>query len=76
MSKPYSLNKNDFLKGLVVAVAVAFVSAIHQTLSTQELNFSAWDWGFIVNAVIVAVGGYITKQYVSDESGKAFGKIG
>ena len=32
--------------------------------------------GLIVNLVLTAVGGYLVKQYVSDENGKAFGKIG
>lgn len=72
----FKLNTGDFARGAAVAIIVACLGGMQQMLTGHGFDFGAWDWGMILNLGITAFAGYITKNYLSDDTGKVFGKIG
>ncbi len=74
MSTMFKLVSNDFIKGLVVAVLTAVLTAIAQLL--QVSGFSSFDWNQILSVAITAGVAYLAKNYLSDENGKVLGSIG
>jgi hypothetical protein len=43
-------------------------------LAGYGLDFGAGDWGMILNLALTAFAGYLAKNFISDENGKAFGR--
>jgi len=70
MSQLWSLTKNDYLKGLVVAVIAAVLTVILQTLQ----NGLTINWNEVITVALTAGIGYILKNLATDESGKLGGK--
>lgn len=70
MSQLWSLTKNDYLKGLVVAVIAAVLTVILQTLQ----NGLAIDWNQVLTIALTAGIGYILKNLATDENGKLGGR--
>lgn len=70
MSKLYTLSLNDFQKGLILAVATAFFGVMQQFFIAHGTDFGAYDWGSIVNVVILAFMGYLSKNYFTNSEGK------
>ena len=73
------LNSNDFVKGAVTAVAAAIVFAVAGFFQQADFNVFSADWGIIftsaLNAAIAGFVGYMSKNLVTDNNGKVFGKI-
>ena len=72
----FRLGKSDFVKGLVTAVFAAVVAVLYNATQTPDFNVLTLDWGKIFNAAIYGLIGYLGKNFVSDSSGKVFGKLG
>jgi len=70
MSQLWKLTKNDYLKGLVVAIIAAVLTVILQTLQ----NSQQIDWNQVLTTGLIAGLGYILKNLATDESGKLGGK--
>lgn len=70
-SKLFTLNLNDFAKGLVVVVLTAAITALYQSYSTIPLKI---DWGMILNTSVFAGLGYILKQIGTNSKGKILKK--
>lgn len=70
MSQLWKLTKNDYLKGLVVAVIAAVLTVILQTLQ----NGLTINWNEVITVALTAGIGYILKNLATDESGKLGGK--
>lgn len=70
----------DFAKGVTTAVFVAVIVAIVDIVQQPGFDLFSVDWGslikVILNTAIVIFFAYLAKNYMSDESGKVFGKIG
>lgn len=75
-SQLFKLNWADVAKGVVVAVLVAVLGAVQQSLNGHGLDVGAYDWGSILDVAWKAAVAYIGKNFVSDSNGKVFGKIG
>lgn len=78
ISKPFSINLNDALRAILVAVITAVIGGVQQSLGQHGLDFSAWDWKFILDLGLSAGGAYITKNYFQGADGKIatpFGRI-
>jgi len=78
-SNAYTLNINDVVRGLVVAILTAVIGGVQQMLTAHGLDVTAWDWVFILNLALSSFAAYIAKNYVTDKDGKintGFGKIG
>lgn len=84
----FSLKLNDFSRGLITAVLAAGLLSAFTVLQAvvQAPNFDVFSvaWGTVlgsalnaaINAAVAAFVGYIAKNFVSDSSGKVFGRIG
>ena len=75
ISKLFNLNSNDFIKGVVVAFMAAILGGLQQALTAHGVDVAAYDWGFIFNLGVTAGLGYLTKNWMTDSSGKIFGAI-
>lgn len=61
-SKRWSVNTQDFLRGLLIAVIVAFLTGVQQVFTQPVVNI---DWSYIGSTTIVATIGYLIKQFMS-----------
>lgn len=67
MSKLFTLNTKDFLKGLVMAVLVPAVLIIQQSLDSGELVL---NWKAILMASISGALAYLMKNFFTNEEVK------
>lgn len=72
MSKLFELQKNDFIKGGIVAVITAVLTSILQML--QNGGFVI-DWMTVLNVAIVAGISYLLKNLGTNEQGKFAGRF-
>lgn len=71
-----SLNKNDFVRGLIVAILAAVVAKLGEVLNVPGFDFVQYDWTTLVSVAVTAALAYLAKNFGSDNSGKFAGKIG
>ena len=74
MSNIFKLNKEDLIKGLVVTVVSAVLTAF---LALLQKGFS-WSMADLTQVGVVALTAglsYLLKNFASDEDGKVLGKI-
>lgn len=71
-----SLNYKDFSKGAVLAVIVAVLGALQQAVTAHGFDLAAYDWGTIFDLAFTTFFAYLAKNWMSDQDGKVFGKIG
>ena len=69
----FSLNTQDFLKGLLVAVFSAVLGLAYQVIS--QSGFTGLDYKQILQVAILAALSYLIKNYFTDSEGKFLGKI-
>jgi len=67
VSKLFSLNLKDLLKGLIVAVLAPAIVIIQQSLDEGVLVF---DWKQILMASLAGAGAYLLKNFLSNSAGK------
>lgn len=70
MSKIFSLNVSDFVKGLVVAIFGAVLNLLYTMLGN---GFSSIDWKSVAQTAILAGISYLMKNYFTDSEGKIVG---
>lgn len=75
-SELFKLDYKDLAKGLVVSVIVAVLEVLRNTLTTNGLDLSAFDWKSILEVAITAGVAYLGKNFFSTSDGKVLGKIG
>jgi hypothetical protein len=66
-SSIFTLNSNDFIKGLIIAVLTSVVTIVYQTVSTGSL---AIDWKAIATVALSSALGYIMKNLLTNSEGK------
>jgi len=66
-----TLNKRDYLKGLIVAVISAVITVIYSTIQTGTLTL---DWKAIATAALSAALAYITKNLLTNSDDKFLAK--
>jgi hypothetical protein len=67
----FTLNKQDYLKGLIVAVISAVITVIYSTIQTGTLTL---DWKAIATAALSAALAYITKNLLTNSEDKFLAK--
>ena len=67
----FSLNTNDFLKGLVMAVLTSVITVVYQTVEAGSLVF---DWKAIGTLALTSALAYIMKNLFTNSTGKLFAK--
>lgn len=79
MSKLFSLNLHDLVKGAVVAFfsgATTFVvSVLQRMLDTHVFTVTELDLKAMLTFGAMAAIGYLGKQLITDENGKLGGRI-
>lgn len=66
MNSPFlSLNSNDFIKGLVVAVLSSVIAILYSTVQAGSLTF---DWKQIGTVALTSALGYIMKNLFTNSS--------
>jgi hypothetical protein len=65
----FRINLKDIIKGLIVAVFAAVLTYIQNSLS------DGIDWGMILQIAITTGLAYLSKNLLTDDSGKVLGKI-
>lgn len=76
ISNLFSLNWNDFIKGVIVAFLVALLGGLQQALTAHGVDFGSYDWGTILNLSLTAGVGYLAKNFLSSNTGAFLGVIG
>jgi len=66
-----TLNNNDFLKGLIMAVLSTVITIVYQTVEAGSLVF---DWKAIGTMAITSALAYIMKNLFTNSTGKLFAK--
>ena len=74
MSKLFSLNQGDLLRGIVVAVLSGVLTLLLELLKNKGLVLNLEDLSTIINVAISSGLGYILKNLLTDEEGKLGGK--
>lgn len=69
-SKFMSLNINDFLKGLLMAVITAIVTTVYTIVEQGGLDFSPANLKLIATSAVLAMLAYIMKQLGTHEDGR------
>lgn len=76
----FRLNASDLVKGAVTAIFAALIFALAGAVNQTGFDVFTADWGMILgsalNAGFAAFVGYLSKNLLTDEDGKVFGKIG
>lgn len=66
-----TLNNNDFLKGLIMAVLSTVITVVYQTVEAGSLVF---DWTAIGTMALTSALAYIMKNLFTNSTGKLFAK--
>jgi len=66
-----TLNNNDFLKGLIMAVLSTVITIVYQTVEAGSLMF---DWKAIGTMALTSALAYIMKNLFTNSTGKLFAK--
>jgi hypothetical protein len=69
-SKLLRLGKNDYIKGLIVAILTAVLTAIYQTLTTGYVV----SYKEVATVSVISAIGYILKNLGTNESGEILKK--
>ena len=69
-SQLFKLNVRDFAKGLLIAVLTAVFASAAQLLQVSGLNL---DWWQLLSIAVSAGMAYVSKNFLSDESGRVLG---
>lgn len=76
----FTINIKDVSKALVMAVLSGALLPVFAAIQTPGFDIATANWNAILNLALngAAIGfvSYIIKNFVSDEQGKVFGKIG
>lgn len=64
-SSIFTLNKSDFLKGLIIAILTSIVTIVYNTIQTGSLVF---DWKAISTAAASSALAYILKNLLTNSN--------
>ncbi len=71
-SKKWSLNLNDFWKGLIVAILVAVITVLQQMIQANGL--AGVNLKTILTVAIVSLLAYLSKNLATSSNGKILNK--
>jgi len=79
-SSLYSLNKSDFINGIITSIFSAVVTALYELVSVGGFSVFTANWGAIamicINVAGITAVGYIARKFTTDSNGKLMGLIG
>jgi hypothetical protein len=71
MSKIFTLNLSDFVKGLIMTVIGSVIGIFYSTVQSGSLTF---DWNIIKTTALSAALSYLLKNFFTNSNGE-FGKV-
>lgn len=74
-SEILDLNLKDLIKGVIMAALAAILTTLYQLIFSVGFTLSQNDLLVILKAAVLAMLAYLSKQLITDESGKVLGKI-
>lgn len=74
-SNMFRLNALDFIKGFVVAVLAAVITALAAAMNIPGFDFVTFDWSSLLSVGVSAGIGYLSKNFLSDEEGRFGGAL-
>lgn len=75
MSNFLKLNLGDLGRGLVVAVFAAVFTQLASVLNTPGFELAGFDWTETLRIAFAAAVGYLSKNMLTDSSGKFMGRM-
>lgn len=78
MSSFLTLNYKDFGKGIIVAIIASVLAWLYQSVSAPGFHLSDFltiDWSELLKVAVEAGIAYLSKNLVTDSSGKVLGKF-
>lgn len=76
----FSINGKDVSKAIVMAVLTGIAVPVVAVIQTPGFDIFTANWQVIctlaLNGALSGFGGYILKNFFSNEQGQVFGKIG
>lgn len=72
-SKLLSLDKNDLVKGCLVAALTVLLGCTQQALTAHGFHLSQYAWGTIFSTAGKAGAAYLIKNFLTDSSGQPLG---
>lgn len=69
------LNSKDFVRGLAVAVGAAVFSQLASWFNVPGFDIATADWSELIRIGVGAAIGYLSKNLLTDDRGRLFGKI-
>lgn len=67
------LDRNDFLKGLIVAILAAVLTALANLFNAPGFSFGGVDWSQVGQIAIMAGIAYLSKNVLTTKSGSFMG---
>lgn len=75
MSAIFKLDKNDLLRGLVVAAVSALLSVIVRLIESKGFGLDMADLQMILSTVLLSTLSYLSKNLATDQLGRLGGKL-
>lgn len=75
MTNIFTLNKYDFLKGLVVAVGAAVVAWLAGVVNVPGFDLATLNWHELLRIAIAALVAYLAKNFGTTSEGKLLGAV-
>lgn len=75
MSDLFKLNISDVAKGIAVAVLTAVLQFLYQFVVSNGLNFTKTDLSQLLGVAVLALLGYLSKNFLTSPDGKLLGRI-
>ena len=75
MSKLFSLNVRDLIKGLALVVATSVLTLLLQIINDKGLTLQVDDWKIIAQVGITSGIGYLLKNWLTAKNDRILGKF-
>lgn len=69
----FSLSKNDFARGLIVAICAAVFTVLAQAFSAPGFDLGTFQWGEVGRVAVAAALAYLGKNLLTTQSGAFMG---
>lgn len=75
MTNIFTLNKFDWIKGLVVAVFSAVLASLASAVNVPGFDFATFDWSHLLQIAVTAGVAYLSKNFLTTSSGDLVGVV-
>ena len=69
------LDRRDFMKGMMVAIAGAVIGVVLQWLDAPSFDFYSFQWNEVLRTAIIAALTYLSTNLVTTRDGRVLGVV-